>query len=119
LALVQVVWQPNPKAVLGCQTICLFCILDSLSFSHSPKNNTIMNKNFFAGLFAGLCLLAIFAFKPAAEKPVEGVQKWEYRHVDVPYGIKMDAKMNDAGQEGWELVTVVGTTVLLFKRPIQ
>ncbi len=38
-----------------------------------------MNKNFFAGLFAGLCLLAIFAFKPAAEKPVVAVQKWEYK----------------------------------------
>ena len=77
-----------------------------------------MNKNFFAGLFAGLCLLAIFAFKPAAEKPVVAVQKWEYKSVEVPMGIKMGAKMNEAGQEGWELVAASGV-VLFFKRPIQ
>ncbi|HEX2900617.1 MAG TPA: hypothetical protein VHS96_12925 [Bacteroidia bacterium] len=97
-----------------------------------------MNKNFFAGLFAGLCLLAVFAFKPAAEKPVVAVQKWEY--LEVTYKPSLQKKeatyfisdgtgpttertfvaadgpscsiqvKNEMGKQGWELVSHEGPT---------
>ncbi len=76
-----------------------------------------MNKNFFAGLFAGLCLLAIFAFKPAAEKPEVAVQKWEYK-ITMGGWVKREAELNEAGAQGWELIQFEGG-YWVFKRPVQ
>jgi hypothetical protein len=78
-----------------------------------------MNKNFFAGLFAGLCLLAIFAFKPAAEKPVVAVQKWEYTHVQ-GFGTKGMSEIKTLGEEGWEMTGgITEGGYIFFKRPLQ
>jgi hypothetical protein len=77
-----------------------------------------MNKNFFAGLFAGLCLLAIFAFKPAEDKPAV-LQKWEYYRISVATPSVADAQMKVAGMQGWELVATLGNQTYLFKRPKQ
>ncbi|MBP6720801.1 MAG: hypothetical protein KA239_00570 [Bacteroidia bacterium] len=78
-----------------------------------------MNKNFFAGLFAGLCLLAIFAFKPAAEKPVVAVQKWEYLTFRSSFGKVLDAKLMEVGLQGWELAGTLEGIAYIFKRPVQ
>jgi hypothetical protein len=81
-----------------------------------------MNKNFFAGLFIGLGLLAIVAFKPAAEKPDAAVQKWEYLDVSLPQSEdKRQAKTNEYGSQGWELVAMDGAFGFhrVFKRPVQ
>jgi hypothetical protein len=75
-----------------------------------------MNKNFFAGLFVGLGLLVVFAFRPTGEKPV--VQKWEYKSIYPTLGEKKLQEAFDlAGQEGWEYAGF--GSFHWFKRPIQ
>jgi hypothetical protein len=84
----------------------------SLALSLPPQNLKNMNKNFFAGLFIGLGLLAIVAFRPAA-----AAQKWEYKVFNsVPP--KWEATLNADGQAGWEFVGVEGLYVIL-KRSIE
>ncbi len=83
---------------------------------HLVKNNKDMNKNFFAGLFIGLGLLAVFAFRPAPEKPA-AVQKWEYYRIPKASNSIADAQMKVSGLQGWELVAVTATGDYLFKRP--
>ena len=77
-----------------------------------------MNKNFFAGLFLGLGLLAIFAFKPVEMKPEADVQKWEYKVHTTSTWPKREADLNAAGTQGWELIEIQGT-YNIFKRPVQ
>jgi hypothetical protein len=78
-----------------------------------------MNKNFFAGLFVGLGLLGIFAFRPVENEKPSTVQKWEYK-VDESINLtasKMESKMNTLGAEGWELVISGGSRI--YKRPLE
>jgi hypothetical protein len=77
-----------------------------------------MNKNFFAGLFVGLGLLAIVAFKPTESKPEVGAQKWDYQTLVMGWGSKLDVKLKELGQEGWELAGVGQTGGYIFKKPI-
>jgi hypothetical protein len=79
-----------------------------------------MNKNFFAGLFIGLGLLAIVAFKPATDEPAPAAQKWDYMTITVPtgYGPKFDEKVKEAGKERWELFMKEGM-ICYFKRPLE
>ncbi len=79
-----------------------------------------MNKNFFAGLFVGLGLLAIVAFKPAAtEQPTPLPQKWEYHRIIAQDPKVADAQLKVAGLQGWELVSTQPTGHYFFKRPVQ
>jgi hypothetical protein len=92
--------------------VCLF----------SPHSNrTNMNKNFFAGLFVGLGLLGIFAFRPVEKDKPVAVQKWEYKvlHIKPPISTqKTESEMNALGAEGWELV-INESHSAIFKRPIE
>jgi hypothetical protein len=90
--------------------VCLF----------SPHSNrTNMNKNFFAGLFVGLGLLGIFAFRPVEKAKPVTVQKWEYKVDNSLYTspIKLESKMNTLGAEGWEFVAAEGP--YFYKRPVE
>ena len=78
-----------------------------------------MNKNFFAGLLAGLGLLAIVAFRPVRQVPSVGVQKWEYKRIIGGPRKTVDEDMKAAGEQGWELVTDHATGDLIFKRPME
>jgi hypothetical protein len=64
----------------------------------------------------------------AQEKPVQPLQKWEYKEVNVlPAGVsQMEARLNQLGSDGWELcatVVPVGRATdelavsFMFKRP--
>lgn len=68
-----------------------------------------MNKNFFTGLFVGLGLLLIVAFRPVEVKPPVESQKWEYKALFLSLPTKAEAKreaeFNALGQQGWELVS--------------
>ena len=78
-----------------------------------------MNKNFFAGLFVGLGLLAIFAFKPSESKPnseAAVLQKWDYYRV--PAAKVLESQIKVAGFQGWEMVAIEGDGDIWFKRPI-
>ncbi len=77
-----------------------------------------MNKNFFIGLFAGLCLLALVAFRPAAtEKPA--AQKYDYMTLVMGWGPRLDVKLKELGLEGWQLAGVGQTGGYIFMRPIE
>jgi hypothetical protein len=97
----------------------IFCIF---SLSSSTQIDTVMNRNFFAGLFVGLGLLAVFAFRPAGNEKPSDVQKWEYKVVHGKMGgiEKMPPIMNAFGIEGWELVDVKDVDgTQFYKRPIE
>ena len=84
-------------------------------------NLKLMNRNFFAGLFVGLGLLAIVAFKPAGEKidaPLPPAQKWEYFRVPFATAKVADAQLKVAGMQGWELEAIAPNGDYLFKRPL-
>lgn len=77
----------------------------------------MMNKNFFAGLFVGLGLLGIFAFRPVEQDKPVAVQKWEYKVVYWKHSFsteKIESELNALGIEGWELVQLP-----IYKRPIE
>ncbi len=79
-----------------------------------------MNKNFFAGLFVGLGLLGIFAFRPAEQDKHLAIQKWEYKVVTKPFNPMaktIEAAMQALGAEGWEFVAF--TDYYIYKRPIE
>jgi hypothetical protein len=47
-------------------------------------------------------------------------QRWEYRRVTIPAGSNLEAALNSAGDEGWEVVGSVGVganQAWLLKRP--
>lgn len=79
-----------------------------------------MNKNFFIGLFMGLSLLLIFAFRPARDGKPLTEQKWEYKIGDWGGNAeKTQLKMNTMGAEGWELVFFDAAYGFFYKRPIE
>lgn len=91
-----------------------------------------MNKNFIYGLLVGLGVLALVGFRSGMDRPVAGVQKWEYLTVSYkpslnnkkatyyftsPNGAVTEKEivpedgsnydgimLNDLGKEGWELI---------------
>jgi hypothetical protein len=84
-------------------------------------NRKLMNKNFFAGLFVGLGLLGIFAFRPVEEDKPVAVQKWEYKVVPLTMPTptkKIESEWNALGAEGWEVV-VQAASNFVFKRSIE
>jgi hypothetical protein len=80
----------------------------------------VMNKNFFAGLFVGLSLLAIFAFRPAGNEKPSAVQKWEYKVVRGESTlVSAQSKLDEMGAQGWELVSVLDYAFQFYKRPAE
>ena len=80
-------------------------------------------------------LFCVLEAKEELPEGVEGIQKWEYKHVKLQYGYvsgsgglpEMDEIFNELGAAGWELVTIntipvtkstLEQTIAIFKRPI-
>lgn len=71
-----------------------------------------MNKQFFFGVLLCLAIVSVFAFRPA------GGQKWEYDHIILAGKKNVAEILNEAGNQGWELVSVDASTAY-FKRPLE
>jgi hypothetical protein len=99
----------------------IFCFRFSLSFRfqfHHTKIDKIMNKNFILGLLMGLCVLAVFAFRPAESRPTTvATPKWKYLQLGPQSPSVWQGKMDGLGGLGWELVAIDPKGNYVFKYP--
>jgi hypothetical protein len=93
-----------------------------LALPHSPWEPDMDRKHLPWIVAVIVALVVVWQFASAQGERERAMQKWEYKTVLCEYE-KAEKSLNDAGSEGWELVTMIssqtigGNKMLVLKRP--